>query len=810
VVKKNVGIIRLGRLLRPWPRLSIHPNSGAQLILDGIFARVGSATGSASASARSFSGSIGIANASSVANGNGAAVTFVASVGSATAVAIALGGVHGLAIGTATAVSFALGFVGTIAARSGLAAAQATAIGASFTGTVVGTANSVSLATGVGQALIARAGLATANGLATARSIIEPGAKSLMAFWLGGSSGPSSLLTNLVTDWGAVSGGSSATNSTALENFRTWARAQTAHITLIIPAGTYSLANTAASVRPFDGIRSLDVQAYGATFDVSSSGIFRFGAWGGFRQDAGFSARLYSVASGLTQATCKTASQASLFPVGRWACLAALELQGEGGYPPNHHYIQYVQIVSTNSSTGVIQFTPAANQNYSSAYPTTSAGAYDTGGPVTLFLMAGLGGESDIGWDCDHEYYGLTILNTQTPPQAFQAHAVGRNVRLIDCTFNGIAFAPTVCQSLRLDGCTFNDASIEVDKEIEYLEFKDCTMVGVLVQSSSVTNLVFDGCTASFAMRGTARHTTLTDCTTPVLRLGPQGYGNSESVTITNCTIDALETSFNRYLTTEITTSNGNIKLDPNILGSGARLFLPASLLVTGGNSRWSGKFTSWATGWSSMVVAGDYPAAIVNTDYPEPLPLPPSSVVGSPLHVMQHPIADVAASLSTGCVEIVELCSAAAQHKPLYSYINRTGAPEAQEFFTQWGELESITINVTQVYTGAQATCTFQFFVPGMLDATGADAGALTLIVNAKIAGSRIITPTTITGAQSGDSLGSAPGAVWSTAGGHLSILENISGDTEAQKPIINVEYITTQMPDVDLVLDSLDDLPP
>jgi hypothetical protein len=85
VAKRNIGIIRLGRQLRPWPRLSIHPSSGAQLILEGIFARVGSATGTATAVGKSFSGSIGTADAAAVAQGQGVFVGVFASVGSATA-----------------------------------------------------------------------------------------------------------------------------------------------------------------------------------------------------------------------------------------------------------------------------------------------------------------------------------------------------------------------------------------------------------------------------------------------------------------------------------------------------------------------------------------------------------------------------------------------------------------------------------------------------------------------------------------------------------------------------------------------------
>jgi hypothetical protein len=191
VAKRNIGIIRLGRLLRPWPRLSIHPSSGEQLILEGIFARVGSATGTATAAGQSFSGSIGTADAGAVAQGQGVPIGFFASVGSATAQAIAIGSsVTG--IGTGAAVSFALAVGRTIEARTGSATAHALAAGGSLADAGVGTAVAVAFALGGGSGgsvVQTGAGLATGHGLAIGNSLLVAagGFENLLAFWIGGA-----------------------------------------------------------------------------------------------------------------------------------------------------------------------------------------------------------------------------------------------------------------------------------------------------------------------------------------------------------------------------------------------------------------------------------------------------------------------------------------------------------------------------------------------------------------------------------------------------------------------------------------------
>lgn len=166
--------------------------------------------------------------------------------------------------------------------------------------------------------------------------------------------------------------------------------------------------------------------------------------------------------------------------------------------------------------------------------------------------------------------------------------------------------------------------------------------------------------------------------------------------------------------------------------------------------------------------------------------------------NIRTFPATAVTFSNCTGCNEAVSLSSAPAG-KPLWSYSKYTySSPTypmtaAVNLATQkiWGRLVSLKINVITPYGGAGS---------GTLNAAGqfqcqtikADNTAFNYVpvINLKIAGERVITPSGVTGTQSGDSSLSVPEAVWFTN----SLIPRINQDLSSSPPVFTIEIITDQ----------------
>ncbi len=111
------------------------------------------------------------------------------------------------------------------------------------------------------------------------------------------------------------------------------------------------------------------------------------------------------------------------------------------------------------------------------------------------------------------------------------------------------------------------------------------------------------------------------------------------------------------------------------------------------------------------------------------------------------------------------------------------------------------MTIDVTTAYTGAQSTAIYHF--GGVFDNTSillADGTASTYgpKVNTKIVGTRVITPTSVTGAQTGDTLGAAPGLISFVDFGGITpkLVGSFGGDTAPQMPSVHVTVLLDQAP--------------
>lgn len=166
--------------------------------------------------------------------------------------------------------------------------------------------------------------------------------------------------------------------------------------------------------------------------------------------------------------------------------------------------------------------------------------------------------------------------------------------------------------------------------------------------------------------------------------------------------------------------------------------------------------------------------------------PTPPS---GTRLDVHAVAVPKMDCTGCTGSILAIDLANSGAQNIPMFQWPSRTvvGAATTANF-PAWGTLQSITITVNTPYAGAGAL-TFSMGGPFVIGTDGHTRSAYNPIVNAKVAGTRVITPSTVTGAQSGDTLGVAPGAIWMLSDQITPGYSSIPGDIGSTSVTITIK---------------------
>jgi hypothetical protein len=202
-----------------------------------------------------------------------------------------------------------------------------------------------------------------------------------------------------------------------------------------------------------------------------------------------------------------------------------------------------------------------------------------------------------------------------------------------------------------------------------------------------------------------------------------------------------------------------------------------------------------------------------IQTDNADPLPAASTYNSLGKLWLVAPPVYSVRFENCTGTEQVVDLSQPAAWNRPLDSYTKRQyrALPQAASNghrlseagalagtgsrVPMVGAIQSIKFNVTKAYTGVQGTLTAglsQSQIQLMIN------GAWTSYaprINMKILGERVITPSGVTGTQSGDSnltLGSLP--AWIGGGFDPSMSVSISGEAESTWPEFTIEMITDQ----------------
>lgn len=610
---------------------------------------------------------------------------------------------------------------------------------------------------------------------------------------------------NIKTDFGAVGDGVTVDDPAFLA-FQAWAVQQPPGVVLMIPPGSYNVTPVALQAAGFRGgglfyrgIKDLTIFAYGAT-------LANFYVPDPFIVDpiANVTARIASTKVGDTTGTLLNGADAAKFAVNDWVAVTSLEMQGRDlGYPANWYNFDYVQVAAISGTT--VTFSAALLRTHLSTFPLSGPGTsnptYDWGGPATIVRISPT-------WDQSVRVYGMTVTG--------HTNCTARKMEMIDCNIAGYVGHPanaataSCSREVVFRRCHIGPGIFELDKNIGIIKFIDSAIDTLSVQSASVETLVVDGCKILTTMRGTAKNTHFKDSHIQNFQLSPT-IGWSKTVSMDGCRIGKVTyADAEHYINlSAVSFSNGTFSApvsNTSNYQAVQRVAIPGTVMYF----NYPGGFTGNVG--NLFIITKAY--SDVNNIYFDttlsqiPVYVPAGFVSGQPTAIAVHPGIRINAASCTGCID-VQMWSQQAKAKPIWSYAHRvysdniSGAPVGtgtdQPPVWGWGALVSLTINVVRPYTGT---------VPMMHMNQCGPYGAYAIqmatntfsqyraTVDLRVAGSRVITPSGVTGAAGTDTL-PAPvaGNIWFVQDALDPLLTNpYTTETPAQMPIVEIELVTDQ----------------
>lgn len=583
----------------------------------------------------------------------------------------------------------------------------------------------------------------------------------------------------------------------AFMKFNTWARANqgSGRVVLTVPNGAscwfgspvasiISVANAWAA-----GINNLIVEGTGATISAVGGAAFWLGGRGvcqaGIASAGGCSARIETASAGATRVTLTASSLAagyiSRFPVGKWLMLGGLDTQGlwkaPYGYPPNQTFFEWRRVAAVDALTGVITLDRPLGNTYLSTWPNYNQGnnfEADNGGPATIWAVHDT-------WSASVEYRGLTIN------QDGQTYSPARHV-----TYRGVRFGgghggiPTQNETWSAINTSFANVNMEVDKLIGTMTMDGVTISQIVFQSSSTDRFIMKNSTVTKRLDGGGKRTEITDSKLNNFGPGIWAYGGTNGATIcTRCAIGTLNFDFGIFQNHNPSpySMSGGVISFPNIAASGGG---PAQRWVVPGTKiYWSAPGYLTIGLFQIQAVTQDATNTYIQTNEAGGFP-----ALASPIFYRTHPSSHFTCDACTGDPAAVatNIQSGATPLAPLATYSRRSYAPTGPSknlgsLFVK-GKLVSLTINVTQAYTGTG---------PAILNPTGESHNFAIKqsdwtvydwwpTINLKVAGERVITPSGVTcngapGACSGDLNMTVPEAIWIQSGMGPSLPSKLSG---------------------------------
>lgn len=548
------------------------------------------------------------------------------------------------------------------------------------------------------------------------------------------------------------------------------------------------------------GIPDITVIGNGARLTNRDGFGFTFGARGQIG-NASNSAMVETVAAGsrVLQLVEAHLSKASLFVVGNYIWVTGVDIQGlwnsPYGFPSNQQFLEPVKILDVDASTGRIIIDRPLRYSYKSTwarYNSGSAGEVDNGGPATIYAF-------DANWNARNY---LKDFECDAIPNQVNAKVREITLQNIDCPLSDSSSVfPSENEIFRAIGCDFGDYHVEVDKMVDVILYDRCTIRRIGHQSGSINTTIFlatdvigtgatcTGTGKKFIGRGRKANGDRSQLTT--FWPGAYAYGYSEEVDIEGYDIADFDSGGHSTAKSSTWTITDGVIRIPNteITGSG-----PLSrVLVPGARVFWFAQVTpaiaETSRGFRVIDIYQDATYLYVETDWIGDFPANVSAL-------RSHPCPRFRMRDCIGTDTVVDLCGAPA-FAPLWSYSNRTHTPSTAGSLggrRLWGNIVSIKINVTQAADPGNANARLrlsQFNNYPFILSDGSVNNTWAPQINMKITGERVITPSGVTGTQSGDSDLTMPASLmWSVSSIGPYNVDNLTGTP----PEVSIEIITDQ----------------
>lgn len=606
----------------------------------------------------------------------------------------------------------------------------------------------------------------------------------------------------------------------AFRAFNVWAQAQVSPITLTLGSGSKTfLWNSSDPIGrrgnspAYNVFQPLTVIGNGPanTRLKGGSSAFSLGAVPAFKSGSGFfggvndwTARVNSVAAGASQVTCKVTADAAQFSINTWALMTGIDMMAQG-FPTNPFWFEYVYI--TGISSGVITFQSPLTNSYLDTWPFFSGGVpglqADQGGPATLYAL-------DPSFDIDVTYQDLGIENIQ------QTYAGGKYITYhnVQC-FDAFGITPTNTKITTFRaGCDLTSYLMEADKLVERIVI-DASSTGQLFFQSALDYVeVKNGSNISGGFNGTPRHLSVTGSTVNGISLGPTGFGRSDSFSTSGSTFtgvlgyggvsddgDNSHTGFKN----DYTMVNGVITIPKLGLDYGTRWAFPGTRCLFGGTGPGPTNYqVVWGPMFRVISVTDDATNEYVTTDWPYGgFPSWASILRVAP----SNSVSFASDTICSDATYINQMAATAAGRliPGAYRFLSRNGSNLGTDGAplsispNVGGRLISLTLNVTTPYTGAQGSLRWRPAFDRGIAVDGTTITTYNPSFDLKTAGTRIITPSGVTGTAGADSnLALSSPTLWlsNTLSGFAasaSIASEYNGNN-AVGPVFTVELILDQ----------------
>ena len=385
-------------------------------------------------------------------------------------------------------------------------------------------------------------------------------------------------------------------------------------------------------------------------------------------------------------------------------------------------------------------------------------------------------------WDATFEYDGVTINVNPTTNGEFDADGQSVTFKDVTMTYVGVGCVATT-QNLIM---TFNNVQglgcdIEADKLVQTFNVTNGTSLAQIGFQSggSFNTLNITNSTVAF-LGGTPLNTTITNSAiTTELKPSPAFYGRSDTLTVTNSTINKIGDQANGDLGGVVYGGNGNVGLDTIFTMSGGIISIPDSYLSNEGSVGWISQDANMCFGNDSNPCAIIFQITdithsgsntLVHTSLAGGFPAIPA---GGYLRVRTNPMPVVKFTNCTGTSgEAAMLSDAAAFGLPLYTYgrhnyVNATTGGAAP-LWGMFGTLTTMAVNVTSAYGGSSAATV----IPGVLHdiylSTSLGNVTYAPTIDLKTLGNRTLTnaggyPASWVGTGGADSVSNLTQALWS-----------------------------------------------